>query len=325
MATSRRLSEAPEAMSAAHRRRLAQAAARASQGGPTLGIALGGGGARGFAHILMLEACDELGVRPSIIAGASIGSVMGAAYASGMRGAEMREYCATLFSSRAELVKRLFARVNGGLWDLWSPLTAAQINGEALFEALLPEATPQDFASLETPLRLVATDFYAQSPHVLDDGPLIPAIAASCALPGLLKPVVIGHRVLIDGGFVNPLPFDLLRGEADVIAAIDVSRAPGGAHGRTPSMMEAIIGSAQITVHTIVQEKLKHGVPDILARPRVTHYGVLDFYRLEEVLNDAAPAKETFKRQLAARLEAAAGGREAPGEPGPAQPGDKTL
>jgi NTE family protein len=122
----------------------------------------------------------------------------------------------------------------------------------------------------------------------------------------LLKPVQIGHRVLIDGGFVNPLPFDVLRGSADVIAAVDLTGAPHHGKGGSPSVMETIIGSAQITLNSIVREKLKSGAPDVLARPRVSHYRVLDFYKLKEMLEDAAPAKEEFKRQLAVKLEAAA-------------------
>lgn len=291
----------------AYRRRLAQVRARASSAGPTLGLALGGGGARGYAHIPMLEACDELGVRPSILAGTSIGSIMGAVYAAGMTGAEMREYCAELFSSRAELVKRLIGGASGSFWELWSPLTPAQVNGEKLFEALLPKQTPQNFAELRTPLKVVATDFYTQSAYVFDDGPLLPAIAASSALPGLVKPVQVGHRVLIDGGFVNPLPFDVLKGEADVIAAVDLSGAPShGKDGKPPSMTDVIIGCAQITLHSIVREKLKSGAPDILVRPKVSQYRVLDFYKLDHMFKDAAPAKEDFKRRLAAKMEAAA-------------------
>jgi NTE family protein len=290
---------------AAYRRRLARAPAAA--GGPTLGLALGGGGARGYAHIPMLEVCDELGVRPVILAGTSIGSIMGAAYAAGMTGAEMREYCAELFGSRAELVKRLIGRISGGFWELWSPMTPAQVNAEKLFEAVLPEVVPQDFAELKIPLRVVATDFYTQSAYVFDDGPLLPAIAASSALPGLVKPVLVGHRVLIDGGFVNPLPFDVLKGEADVIAAVDLSGAPSqGKAGKAPSMMDVIIGSAQITLHSIVQEKLKSGAPDILVRPNVSQFRVLDFYKMNDMLKDSEPAKEDFKRRLAAKMEEAA-------------------
>jgi NTE family protein len=290
----------------AYRRRVADARAAAPPGGPTLGLALGGGGARGFAHISMLEACDELGVRPKIIAGTSIGSIMGAVYASGMTGAEMREYCAELFCGRAELVKRLLGRAGGSFWDLWSPFNPSQVNGEKLFEALLPESLPKDFAVLRTPLKVVATDFYTQSACVIDEGPLMPAIAASSALPALVKPVQMGHRVLIDGGFVNPLPFDVIRGEADVIAAVDLSGAPGDRNGKPPSMMDVIIGSAQITLFSIVREKLKSGAPDVLSRPRVNHYRVLDFYKMNDMFKDVEPAKEEFKRLLAGKLEAAA-------------------
>ena len=99
---------------------------------PRLGLALGGGAARGYAHIPVLEALDELGVRPTIIAGTSIGAILGAAYASGMSGTEIRAFTTELFSKRTELMRRLATNWPGNLMALWNPFTPAILNGGRL-------------------------------------------------------------------------------------------------------------------------------------------------------------------------------------------------
>lgn len=282
--------EAPESLLPADRR---------SASAPRLGLALGGGGARGFAHVPMLEALDELGVAPSIIAGTSIGSLIGAAYASGMTGAGIRAYCEELFHRRTEILKRLFSRWNeGGISAL--RVNGSPFSGENVLKALLPPELPPAFEKLKTPLLAVTTDFYEQCQHILDHGPLIPAIAASCALPGVLRPIELEGRVLIDGGFSNPVPFDLLADDADIIAGIDVTAGPQQSRGQIPTLIEAIIGSNQITLRSILREKLKASAPDILIRPDIGHFRVLDFYRIDEIFAAADPSKEDFKRAIEA-------------------------
>lgn len=267
-----------------------------------IGLALGGGGARGLAHVLMLEACDELGVRPSVIAGTSIGSMIGAAYASGMSGAEIRDYCLSLFSNRRALLRKLFGSTNSRIWDLWSPRKPAFLNSEVLLSTYLPSQLAREFGDLKIPLIVITSDFQSQAQYVIEDGPLLPALAASSALPGLLTPVEIEGRVLIDGGFVNPLPFDLLKGRAEFTIAVDVSAGPPETSDRIPTTMEAILGSTQITLRSIIREKLRAGAPDILIRPNVGHYRVLDFFKIEALLEEAAPAKDQLKRGIEKRL-----------------------
>ncbi|MDX2266400.1 MAG: patatin-like phospholipase family protein [Hyphomicrobiales bacterium] len=261
-----------------------------------LGLALGGGGARGLAHIPMLEALDELGVRPTVIAGTSIGALIGAAYAAGMTGADIRAYVLELFGRRFAALSVMRQRWTGRVWDYWNPLTPALINGVSLIETALPALLPKTFEELDVPLYVSATDFCAQEECVLSAGPLIPAIAASAAIPALFKPVEVGGRWLIDGGFVNPVPFDLLRGRADVIAAVDVMGFAETA-GR-PNSVEAVVGSTQIALRAILNEKLKAGAPDVFARPEVSAFRVLDFWKAAEIWEAAAPAKEAFKRSL---------------------------
>lgn len=265
---------------------------------PSFAIALGGGGARGLCHAQMLEALDELGIRPAVVAGTSIGALMGAAYASGMSGADITAYCRELFQKRTEIARRLISRmnVNTSLASMLNGSAIPLLSGERILEALLPETIPATFEDLQIPFLAVTTDFYTQSPCILSEGRLVAAIAASCALPGLLKPIELQGRVLIDGGFVNPLPFDVMKGEADIIAAVDVSTGPQQGRRRLPSLIETIVGSTQIALSTLVREKLKAGAPDILIRPRVAHFRVLDFYRLNDIFAAAAPAKDKFKR-----------------------------
>lgn len=279
-----------------------------SPSSPGFGIALGGGGARGFAHVLMLEALDELGIRPKTIGGTSIGALIGAAYASGMSGAEIRAYCAELFHRRTEIFKRLFARRNGGIAALWTAGNGSAFSGERILEAVLPATLPKTFGELTIPFMAVTTDFYEQTQNVVTRGPLIPAIAASAALPGLLRPIELEGRILVDGGFVNPVPFDLLKGEAEIVVAIDVSAGPQPGRGQIPSLIDAIIGSNQITMRSVMHEKLKISAPDILIRPDIGHFRVLDFYKIDEIFAAAEPAKDELKRAcekaLAARQQA---------------------
>ena len=176
----------------------------AGKAGTRVALALGGGSARGLAHVLMLEAFDELGVKPAVIAGTSMGAICGAAYAAGLSGAEMRAQFMALFANRAYFLKHFTGKLRGGFTTLWSARAPSVIDNVTLFEMLLPEAMRCDFAALKIPFLAIATDFYAIEQVVLDQGPLIPALAASSALPSLARPVVIDGRTLIDGGFVNP-------------------------------------------------------------------------------------------------------------------------
>ncbi len=279
--------------------------AKRPAGEPTLALALGGGGARGLSHILILEALDELGVRPTVIAGTSIGALIGGAYASGMSAAEIRDHCSDLFQKRSVLVRRFLRRWDGKLVDIWGSVAPPIAAADRLLKELMPHGLATTFAELEIPLLVVTTDFYAQDPYIDESGGLIPALTASAALPSLMRPIEIDGRLLIDGGFVNPLPFDLLAGRADVIAAVDVSAGAQEARGKSPPLIDTLIGAMQISLRSIIQEKLRAGAPDILIRPNVGPYKVLDFFKFDEIMGACADCKDDFKRQIEARLMAA--------------------
>ncbi len=274
---------------------------------PRIGLALGGGGARGLAHILMLEVFDELGVRPAVIAGTSIGAVYGAAYAAGLPAKQIRAHTEEALSQRFDLFRQLLSARADPVQKLFNllPLRSALLNPLALLDLMLPSKVPADFADLVTPLAVVATDFYAQEPVVIAQGPLRRAVAASIALPAIFQPVMVDGRPLMDGGLVNPLPFDLLQGAADVTIAIDVSGAAREAGtGGMPSAYEAIVSASQILQRSIVREKLKSTQPDIYIDAAVDRFQMLEFHRYREIFEASAPAKEALKRQLGRLLGA---------------------
>ena len=268
---------------------------------PRIGLALGGGGARGLAHILVIEAFEELGLCPSVITGTSIGAIFGAALASGLEARLIRAHTEETLSQRFDLVRQLYSARAEPLHKLFRllPLRPALLNPDALLDLILPSGLATDFADLKIPLSVVATDFYAQEAAVLCTGPLRPAIAASMALPAIFQPVKIDGRVLMDGGLVNPLPFDLIGERADITIAIDVAGAGREPNTRgVPSAFEALVASSQILQCSIVREKLKSAQPDIYVDVDVDKFHALEFHRFREILAAAAPAKDALKRQL---------------------------
>lgn len=278
---------------------------------PRVAVALGGGGARGLAHILVIEALEEMGVRPTIIAGTSIGAIFGAALASGLPAAEIRAHAEEALSQRFDLARQLMQARADPVQRLFNllPLRSALLKPEVLLDLLLPSRLAKTFEALTIPLRIVATDFYAQAPVILTGGPLLPAVAASMALPAIFQPVSLGDRVLVDGGLVNPLPFDVIAQDADITIAIDVSGGVSERNGkdgvrRYPSALEALVTSSQILQRSIVIEKLKSSRPDIYIDVDVQRFHVLEFYKFAEILAAAAPAKASLKRQLARVLGA---------------------
>ncbi len=268
-----------------------------------IGLALGGGGARGLAHVLVFEALDEIGVKPSLIAGTSIGAILGAAYASGLNGVEIRQHCEELFHKKRGLMRKMIDKWPGSLKQIWNPFSPAIFNVQTVLEILLPDGLVEDFESLQIPLIAVTTDFHTQVQKDIDSGPLLPAIAASAALPALLEPVVIDHHVLIDGGFVNPLPYECLKGKTDLSLAIDVNGEPRGDGESVPGSMEALIGMSQIVMRSILREKLRNHEPDMLISPPVGRFKVLDFFKMKAVLEHCDTLKDDVKREVEAALE----------------------
>jgi NTE family protein len=270
----------------------------------TLALALGGGGARGLAHAIIMEALDEIGVRPVAIAGSSIGAAMGAAYAAGLSGKAIRRHVISLAHGRGETIARLF----GARAVTLSSMIAAPFGNPMLLDAhklcavFLPAAVPDDFAQLTIPLIVPATDLYARSEFVFSAGPLKPAIAASMAVPGLVRPVEHDGRVLVDGAAIDPLPYEHLRGRADVILAVDTTVGPVAPRG-LPEPWENLFATLQLMSHAIVQEKLERGAPNILIRPELSTFRLLDFFHASAIMRAAEPVKAQVKERVAALMK----------------------
>ena len=268
-------------------------------------LALGGGGARGLAHIAVLEALDDMGTRPAAIAGTSIGALIGAAYAAGMSGKEIRRFVLMLAHDRAEILRRLIATRAGTFANLLNLGfgSATLVDAEKFCEQFLPEQVPHDFGELEIPLLTVATDLYRREQAVFSSGALKPALAASIALPAVMRPVVLAERILIDGGATNPLPFEELRGRADVVVAVDISGAPTDARRDIPSPWECMLATVLVMANAITAEKIKRGAPDLIVRPKVGAFRALDFLQASAILRAAEPVKAELKEKLAALLD----------------------
>ncbi|WP_246164130.1 patatin-like phospholipase family protein [Blastochloris sulfoviridis] len=271
----------------------------------TLALVLGSGGARGLAHLPVLEALDELGVVPSIVAGTSIGALIGAAYASGISAREIRLHLVHTFRDRAGMLQKLLAARVGRFSDLLSAGLGnpVLVDGQTLFSAFLPEGLKSDFAELKIPLAVLATDFHARGPAVFTSGPLLPPVAASAAVPGLVRPVEIDGRVLIDGAVVDPVPVACVVGKARYVLAVDVTGRASIRDGLVPTALEATLAAAQIMQAVISAEKLRQRPPDILVQPRVDGFGILDFLHTHAILHASEPVKDEVKRRVTALLD----------------------
>jgi NTE family protein len=277
---------------------------RKARAQPTFAVAFGGGGARGLSHIHVMEALDELGIRPVAISGSSIGAIMGAGMAAGMSGREVHDYAASILGRRAEVAARMWRARPGTFAEMVAGgVGFTQFNVERILHSFLPSGIPDRFDKLKIPLRVTATDFFAYGEAVFDSGSLYAALAASAAIPAVFRPVRIDGRLLVDGGISNPVPFDLLEGLADIVIAIDVVGAPTPDRRSRPNSLDLVFGSSQIMMQSIMALKLQRSRPQILLRPPVSHFRVLDFMKIERVLAETVSIKDELKHAVAAAVE----------------------
>lgn len=266
-----------------------------------LGIALGGGGAKGLAHIPMLEVLDELGWKPSMLTGTSIGAIIGALYASGISAMEMRNQINEMTFGEEDSITEVFSK-KGVL--RWFEYVGLEFKGGGLLKvdnflsSLSEEVRVSTFEELRIPLKVVASDFWNRSEVVFGSGDLIPAVQASMALPGIFSPVVINDRVLVDGGAVNPVPFDLLFGECEVTVAINVMGKRTESRDRVPSFSDAIFNTFQIMQRSILMQKLERQAPTVYIEPDIVDIRVLEFYKADRVFKQAEGEKRRLKGEL---------------------------
>lgn len=276
------------------------------------GIALGGGGARGIAHVLALEVLDSHGITPAVIAGTSMGSIIGALYASGLSGAKIRDLIERHTITRRDRFRDVF-RKRGELIQ-WLTFVRPAWSRRGLFRAdrvlryLLAQVDVETFEQLRIPLRVVSADYHTAEEIVFDTGRLQPALQASIAIPGIFTPVEHEGRVLIDGGVVDNLPYHLLFDECDVVIAVDVSASKPVRHPKPPTMLEAVLATFDTLVAEVTEAAMRQRSPDIYVRPELGGILTLDFAKVDVVLERAQPAIDAFDRELTQLLERASPG-----------------
>ena len=271
---------------------------------PRLAIAFGGGGARGLAHIHVVQALEELGVTPVAISATSIGSIVGAGLASGMTSTEMRDYALETFSDPSEVLSRFWRMRPTSLGEMFSQsrLSLGNINPVNVIKAFAPEAIPNRFEDLGIPFQALAPDFYGQKEVVLSEGNLTEALAASSALPAIFRPVMHDGKTLIDGGIVNAVPYELLFDKADIVVAVDVVGGPEKSRGETPSRIEALSGASQLMMQAPTRLKRQMQPPHVYIEPPVKGVAVLDFMKVRKILQRTEATLDLTKRAVDAAL-----------------------
>ncbi len=265
-----------------------------------IGLALGGGAARGLAHIPLLEVLDDLGVVPAVIAGSSMGALVGAAYASGCPGREIRDHALRLLSNRMDMVRHVFGTKNFKPQSLLSlhGLHSLHFEGRTVAELMLPSSVPALVEATKIPLKIVTTDFTDMVEHVIERGSLHEAVGASIAIPGLIGGPIIDGHIHVDGGITNPVPFDRVRANVDLVVAIDVTGRSRPSSVSRPSNIEVAVGSLFIMFQQLAELRRALNPPDIYITPAVDTFGSMEFFKAKEIFLAAEPAKETLKRAL---------------------------
>ncbi|HVO67875.1 MAG TPA: patatin-like phospholipase family protein [Syntrophales bacterium] len=235
-----------------------------------------------------------------------IGAVVGVMYCSGLSANELRRIISETTIMENDTLKDVVAKKH--MFE-WLNFITPQFGGHGLLKAesfinfLFESIKARTFEEFAIPLRVVASDFWTREQVILDHGELAPAIQASMSLPGVFTPVTMGESVLIDGGAVNPVPFDLLPKECDLTIAIDVIGNRTAGSNRMPSLQEAIFNTFQIMEKSIIREKMRTVSPDIYIEIEISNIRALEFYKANQVFKQAQKAKDQLKKALEKRIQ----------------------
>lgn len=287
-----------------------------------VGLALGSGSARGWSHIGVLRALEERGIRPSIVVGASTGSLVAAAYASGQIDA-LENWARSL--SKMDVWRLLDASFAGG----------GVMRGNRLMRVVGEQLADWDIEHLDSDFGAVAADLYTGREIWIRKGSMLEAVRASSGLPGLFTPIRHEGRWLIDGGVVNPVPVSLCRAlGADFVIAVNLNRRerklaeaareqPPASVERTelfarwsgllenfvgsirserdidePGMIEVVYTSINIMQDQIMRSRLVGDPPDLLVRPMLGDFHLMDFHRAAEAIDAGYAAVERAAAEL---------------------------
>ena len=277
---------------------------------PTIGLALGGGAARGWAHIGVIRALEEAGVKPDLVCGTSIGALVGAAYATG----ELDRFERWVVDlGIREVVRFLDLSLSGGL-----------LKGQRLMQFFRRTFEDRHIESLPLPFGAVATALSSGAEVWLRDGSVVEAVRASIALPALFTPANRNGDLLVDGGLVNPVPITLAKAMgAEVVIAVDLNSDLLGRYFRndpqsdssevsedarpellrklrsgfgqllparstaspTPSLIEVVASSLNIMQVRITRSRMAGDPADVVIAPRLAHLSLMEFHRGQEAID----------------------------------------
>jgi NTE family protein len=269
---------------------------------PRIGIALGAGSARGWAHIGVLNALLDADIVPESVCGTSIGALVGAVYADdGLPALE-------------DWVRALTWRKMVGYFDF--SFSGGLVKGGRLFDFLRGGFLDKRIEELRRPFAAVATDLANGREVWLREGPVADAVRASVAIPGLFTPWLEEDRQLVDGALVNPVPVSLARAmEADFVIAVDLGSNTVGRHlrkpetgkrySRRPSMLEVVTGSLDIMSVRIARSRLAGEPADVVIQPLLGALGLLDYHRGGEAIAEGRAAAELMIPQIKRLLDEA--------------------
>jgi NTE family protein len=288
---------------------------------PTIGLALGSGSARGWSHIGILRVLERAGIRPDIVCGTSIGALVGAAYADG----QLERLDSWVRSLTWQTVLSLLDfTIDGGL-----------IQGEKLVAFFRANFSDKDITKLPLAFGAVATELVTGREVWLRQGSLIDAVRASMALPGLFTPSLVDERLMVDGGLVNPVPVSLCRAMgADIVIAVDLNSDLIGRHfnveaqpapttpgafasildklplglGRLksgpatstemPSIFDVLSISLNIMQVRITRSRLAGEPADVMIRPRLANFALMDYHRAAPAIAEGERAAEQMLPEL---------------------------
>ena len=294
---------------------------------PVIGVALGSGSARGWAHLGVLRALEQAGVRPGVVCGTSIGALVAGAHVLGSRD-KLEQWVLSL--SRRDVVSFMDFSLGGGL-----------LKGEKLMAFLRDHIEDRAIEALDTPFAAVATGLHSGEEVWLRDGSVADAVRASIALPGLFTPLWRDGRLLVDGGLVNPVPVSLARAlGADIVIAVDLNAdllgrhlrppeaaaaaptlgwlqslqqsigwrpatspdsaaasrtrasAPAPSGGPLPSMLDTLATGIHIMQVRITRSRMSGDPPEFTIAPRLSHLALLDYHRAREAIDAGEQAAQ---------------------------------
>lgn len=253
---------------------------------PRLGLALGGGAARGFAHVGVIQVLEQNGIRPDMVIGTSAGSLVAALYASGL--------------NAAELERAALAMEEATLTDWTLPfLGRGMLRGEALSRYVRKAVNGKLIEQMQIPLGVLATDLSNGQGIVFRRGDTAQAVRASSAVPGVFSPVPIAGREYVDGGLVAPVPVRQARDMgAEVVLAIDISSAPDG--NRADGSLEVLLQTFAIMGQSINRHELADA--DVVVRPALKGVGSADFAARKRSIEAGRAAMKAALPQLQAQL-----------------------